>query len=62
MKLTDKDWNWIHRQAGTDILSMVMDFAHNRISAVVLMDKIAKHCQLAGEAMLKRIKTKEGEA
>ena len=39
-----RDWEYVQRKTGEDILGMVMDYTSQRITASKLMDSISKHC------------------
>jgi hypothetical protein len=53
--LTDEDWDRVNVEAGEDIIGMVMDATHGRITPNELMDKIAKRCDISIQAQLQKI-------
>jgi len=48
--LSDEDWEKINQKSKDDVVGMVMDFQHNRITASELMDKIVHRCNLTAQA------------
>lgn len=48
--LIDEEWEKINRKSRNDVVGMVMDFQHNRITASELMNKIVYRCNLTAQA------------
>ena len=45
--LEDEDMQKIHKKHKTDILGMVMDYQHKRLSSSELMDLIVSYCEMS---------------
>ena len=53
--LSDEDWEGVNKKAGEDVIDMAMGFAHGRITATELAERIVKRCSITAQAQASKM-------